>query len=131
MKIQCIFLRVWDGGAAFHGGFAGVVLQSQFIVFQIRILWSGADLIAVASPPGLLFGRIANFINAELWGRPTELPWGVVFPGARAQDCLDIVGLCARHPSQLYEAILEGFLPLFYWYLLPFVAALRVLAFNY
>ena len=104
-------LRVWDGGMAFHGGFAGVVLAVTIYCVSNSIpLWSGADLIAVASPPGLLFGRIANFINAELWGRPTELPWGVIFPGARAQDCLDIVGLCARHPSQLYEAILEGFL---------------------
>ena len=71
-------------------------------------LWSAADLIAISSPPGLFFGRVANFINAELWGKPTEVSWGVVFPGVRAQDCLGVVGSCARHPSQLYEAVLEG-----------------------
>ena len=63
----------------------------------------------MASPPGLFLGRIANFINGELWGRPTEQPWGVVFPGTLAQTCEGIVGACARHPSQLYEAFLEGF----------------------
>jgi phosphatidylglycerol:prolipoprotein diacylglycerol transferase len=73
-------------------------------------LLSGADLLALATPVGLLLGRIANFINAELWGRPTDLPWGVIFPGEAAQYCGQIVGLCARHPSQLYEALLEGLL---------------------
>jgi len=63
---------------------------------------------AVATPPGLLLGRIANFINAELWGRPTALPWGVAFPSEAAQSCPGVVGICARHPSQLYEAGLEG-----------------------
>ena len=71
-------------------------------------LWSVADLIAISSPPGLFFGRLANFINGELWGSPTNVPWGVVFPGERAQDCPGVVGLCARHPSQIYEAFLEG-----------------------
>ena len=64
----------------------------------------------IASPPGLLVGRIANFINVELWGRPTSLPWGVIFPGQRAQECPEVIGPCARHPSQLYEAGLEGIL---------------------
>ena len=59
---------------------------------------------------GLFLGRIANFINAELWGRPTTAPWGVIFPGEAAQDCPGVEGLCARHPSQLYEAGLEGLL---------------------
>ncbi|WP_201721998.1 prolipoprotein diacylglyceryl transferase family protein, partial [Sulfitobacter sp. HI0027] len=58
--------------------------------------------------PGLFLGRLANFINAELWGRPTDLPWGVAFPGEAAQFCPDVAGICARHPSQLYEALLEG-----------------------
>jgi len=104
-------IRLWDGGMAFHGGFVGVVLA---VMLYCRInsipLWSAADLIAVASPPGLFFGRLANFINAELWGRPTQVPWGVIFPGERAQDCKGILGECARHPSQLYEAGLEGLL---------------------
>lgn len=70
-----------------------------------------ADAVAVSVPPGLFLGRVANFINAELWGRPTDLPWGVIFPGERAQFCPGVVEeLCARHPSQLYEAGLEGLL---------------------
>ena len=104
-------LRVWDGGMAFHGGFIGVIL-AVLIYFRLNSipLWSGADLVAIATPPGLFFGRLANFVNAELWGRPTEVPWGVIFPGELAQLCPEIVGPCARHPSQLYEAGLEGLL---------------------
>jgi phosphatidylglycerol:prolipoprotein diacylglycerol transferase len=63
---------------------------------------------AIATPAGLFLGRIANFINAELWGRPTQLPWGVAFPGEAAQTCPGMLTVCARHPSQLYEAGLEG-----------------------
>ena len=104
-------LRVWDGGMAFHGGFIGVIL-AVLIYFRLNSipLWSGADLVAIVTPPGLFFGRLANFVNAELWGRPTEVPWGVIFPGELAQLCPEIVGPCARHPSQLYEAGLEGLL---------------------
>lgn len=104
-------LQVWRGGMSFHGGFAGVIVatwawsRSQG-VSVLRL----ADAMAVVAPIGILFGRIANFINAELWGRPTDLPWGVVFPGEAAQTCPGIVGPCARHPSQLYEAGLEGLL---------------------
>lgn len=102
-------VRVWDGGMSFHGGFMGVVVAVVIYSFANKIpLWSVADLIAISSPPGLFFGRLANFINGELWGSPTNVPWGVVFPGERAQDCLGVVGLCARHPSQIYEALLEG-----------------------
>ena len=104
-------LQVWQGGMSFHGGFAGVILatwawsRSQGVPV-LRL----ADAMAVVAPIGIFFGRIANFINAELWGRPTDLPWGVVFPGEAAQTCPGIVGPCARHPSQLYEAGLEGLL---------------------
>jgi len=104
-------LRIWDGGMAFHGGFLGVVIVVYgFCRFNGIPVLSGADLIAISSPPGLMLGRIANFINAELWGKPTEFSFGVIFPGVRAQDCPDVIGQCARHPSQLYEAGLEGFL---------------------
>ncbi len=104
-------IRVWDGGMAFHGGFLGVCLAVIFYCQANNIpLSSVSDLIATASPPGLFLGRLANFINAELWGRPTEQPWGVIFPGALAQTCEGVNGICARHPSQLYEAILEGLL---------------------
>lgn len=102
-------LAVWQGGMAFHGGLLGVVVAGWVYTTRYRIArLSAADLMALAVPPGLLLGRLANFINAELWGRPTDLPWGVVFPGAAAQDCPGVEGPCARHPSQLYEAGLEG-----------------------
>ena len=105
-------LAIWQGGMAFHGGLLGVIVAAW--------IWSArngvarlplADLMALATPPGLLLGRIANFINAELWGRPTDMPWGVAFPGELAQLCGQPLGeLCARHPSQLYEAGLAGLL---------------------
>ena len=102
-------LKVWQGGMSFHGGFLGVVVANILFSWREKIpLFAAADLMAVATAPGLLLGRIANFINAELWGRPTDLPWGVAFPGDAAQICDGVVGICARHPSQLYEAILEG-----------------------
>ncbi|WP_170607250.1 prolipoprotein diacylglyceryl transferase [Ruegeria arenilitoris] len=105
-------LMVWQGGMAFHGGLLGVVIATYVFArrHDIAIL-SLADLVAYTVPPGLFLGRLANFINAELWGRPSELPWAVIFPGAAAQDCPGVIaGVCARHPSQLYEAILEGLL---------------------
>ena len=103
--------RVWEGGMAFHGGFMGVVAAGLLFCWKHKISIVGlADTLALATPLGLLLGRVANFINAELWGRPTDLPWGVIFPGAAAQDCPGIDGPCARHPSQLYEAGLEGLL---------------------
>jgi len=102
-------LQVWEGGMAFHGGLLGVVLAVILFSRARGINWvSVADALCMVTPVGLLLGRIANFINAELWGRPTDLPWGVIFPGAAAQDCAGVAGLCARHPSQLYEAVLEG-----------------------
>ena len=102
--------RLWDGGMSFHGGFLGVVFA--VFIFCIRNglpVLSIADLVAFASPPGLFLGRCANFINNELWGRPTSAPWGVIFPGDVAQNCPEYDGLCARHPTQIYEAGLEGF----------------------
>jgi len=102
-------LKVWQGGMAFHGGLLGVMVAC-FAFARTRGVpfLSLADVLCMATPAGLLLGRIANFINAELWGRPTDLPWGVVFPTAAAQDCPNVAGPCARHPSQLYEAGLEG-----------------------
>ena len=104
-------LLIWQGGMAFHGGLLGVVVAAWIFAARNGIAkLSLADLMALSVPPGLLLGRLANFINAELWGRPTDLPWGVAFPGAAAQTCEGVVGICARHPSQLYEALLEGLL---------------------
>ncbi len=101
---------VWHGGMSFHGGLLGVVLALVIFCRRHEIaLLPAADALAVATPPGLFFGRIANFVNAELWGRPSHAPWAVVFPGPAAQDCpAGWEGPCARHPSQLYEAGLEG-----------------------
>lgn len=103
---------VWQGGMAFHGGLIGVVVAVWIFCTRNRIpLAPAADMLALAVPPGLLLGRLSNFVNAELWGRPTDLPWAVIFPGQLAQDCGQPLGeLCARHPSQLYEAALEGLL---------------------
>jgi len=104
-------LKVWQGGMSFHGGFLGVVFTAYLFFKRNHVPYaSGADLLALCTPIGLLLGRIANFINAELWGRATEMPWGVAFPGEAAQACGQLSGLCARHPSQLYEAVLEGLL---------------------
>jgi phosphatidylglycerol:prolipoprotein diacylglycerol transferase len=94
-------LKTWHGGMSFHGGAIGVLVAG--VIFALRnkldILRLG-DVVTAAAPIGLFFGRIANFINGELWGRPTTLPWGIVFP--------DAVPAVSRHPSQLYEAALEG-----------------------
>ena len=95
------FLAVWHGGLAFHGGLLGVVLASIYVARSYKISWLRlTDVLALATPVGLGLGRIANFINGELWGRTTTLPWGMVFPGAGPEP---------RHPSQLYESFLEGF----------------------
>jgi phosphatidylglycerol:prolipoprotein diacylglycerol transferase len=93
-------LKVWHGGMSFHGGALGVLLAISLFAWRNRLeVLRVGDLIAASTPIGLFFGRIANFINGELWGRPTTLPWGIIFPGA---------GPLPRHPSQLYEAALEG-----------------------
>ena len=91
---------LWQGGMSFHGGLCGVVLAAAVFAWRRRIpRLALGDLVGAAAPIGLFFGRLANFVNGELWGRPTTAPWGMVFPGA---------GPAPRHPSQLYEAALEG-----------------------
>ncbi len=93
-------LQVWHGGMSFHGGALGVVLAIVLFCRQRRINFLAfGDIIVCAAPIGLFFGRIANFINSELWGRVTDVPWAMVFPNG---------GPLPRHPSQLYEAFLEG-----------------------
>ena len=102
-------LMVWQGGMSFHGGFLGVAIAATvFCIREKTPILGTTDLLALATPPGLFLGRLANFTNNELWGRPTQMPWGVTFPGDMAQSCPGVEGLCARHPSQLYEALLEG-----------------------
>jgi phosphatidylglycerol---prolipoprotein diacylglyceryl transferase len=104
-------LYIWQGGMSFHGGFLGVVAAGLWFCRRNGIpVLQMSDALAIAAPAGIMLGRLANFVNAELWGRPTALPWGVIFPGEHAQDCPGVIGPCARHPSQLYEAGLEGLL---------------------
>ncbi|MCK8465214.1 prolipoprotein diacylglyceryl transferase [Aliiroseovarius sp. S1339] len=105
-------LKVWTGGMSFHGGFLGIIAITWLFARKHGIAVAKlADLMAIAAPIGIGLVRVTNFINAELWGRPTTAPWGVIFPGDAAQTCPAwdaALGACARHPSQLYEAILEG-----------------------
>jgi phosphatidylglycerol---prolipoprotein diacylglyceryl transferase len=97
-----ILFQIWEGGMSFHGGLIGVVIAAliysrHYGIGFVRL----CDFVAPMVPVGLGAGRIGNFINGELWGTPTNLPWGMVFPGPDA-------GPIPRHPSQLYEAFLEG-----------------------
>jgi phosphatidylglycerol:prolipoprotein diacylglycerol transferase len=103
-------LRLWDGGMSFHGGVIGVSLGILYMAWRQKLDWLRIhDYVACCVPFGLFLGRLANFVNGELWGGPTDLPWGVVFPAA---------GDLPRHPSQLYEAALEGILLfLILWYM--------------
>ncbi len=105
-------LAIWHGGMSFHGGLVGSLVAVWLVARKHGVSpLEVADALAVAAPPGLFLGRLANFVNGELWGRPTELPWGVIFPDPRA-------GGVPRHPSQLYEAALEGLaLGLVLWWL--------------
>ena len=101
--------KIWQGGMSFHGGVIGIIIISVWFANKNKhIVFNYLDVISLVAPIGIFFGRISNFINAELWGRPTDMPWGVVFPGEMALDCGLKLGICARHPSQLYEAALEG-----------------------
>ncbi|MGH7031720.1 MAG: prolipoprotein diacylglyceryl transferase [Stellaceae bacterium] len=103
-------LYVWHGGMSFHGGAIGVTIALILFTRARRIpLFAFSDVIIEAIPIGLFFGRIANFINGELYGRPTDVPWAMIFPNG---------GPVPRHPSQLYEAVCEGIL----LFLLLFVA---------
>lgn len=93
-------LAVWRGGMSFHGGLLGVLLAIVAFSRKRKLPWLAlADMVCAVAPVGLFFGRVANFINGELFGRVTDVPWGMVFPRG---------GPMPRHPSQLYEAGLEG-----------------------
>src|SRR5438093_416053 len=95
-------LYLWHGGMSFHGGALGVTTAILLFTRARRLpIFAFSDIICAALPIGLLFGRIANFINGELFGRPTDVPWAMVFPNG---------GPVPRHPSQLYEALCEGLL---------------------
>lgn len=109
---------VWQGGMSFHGGLLGVAVAEVAFARRRGIpLFALTDIVACAAPVGLFLGRIANFVNGELFGRPSEAPWAVMFPHG---------GPLARHPSQLYEAGLEGFLLFLVLYVLVRLRALEV-----
>jgi len=97
-------IKTWQGGMSFHGGLIGVMIAAVWFTRLRKIQFLAfMDLASAVAPIGLFFGRMANFINAELWGRTTDVAWGIVFPGG---------GPYPRHPSQIYEALLEGLLML-------------------
>ncbi|MBA2238880.1 MAG: prolipoprotein diacylglyceryl transferase [Lysobacter sp.] len=115
-----MLLRIWDGGMSFHGGLLGVMGAALWWARQHRVhFFDVMDFAAPMVPPGLGFGRLGNYIGGELWGKPTEAGWGVVFPRApefagwsmeqvQAQYASGALDRFARHPSQLYQAVLEG-----------------------
>ena len=106
-------LRLWDGGMSLHGGVVGVLIAIWYVTKKEKLSFLRfCDYIACVVPFGLFFGRLANFVNGELWGRPTTVPWAIIFPHSGTLD--------PRHPSQLYEAGLEGLvmfaiLAFFFW----------------
>ena len=95
-----VAVRIWEGGMSFHGGLLGTVAAAAWFARRHGFgFFAVSDFLAPLVPPGLGAGRIGNFVNGELWGKPAEVPWAMVFPGAGPEG---------RHPSQLYEAALEG-----------------------
>jgi phosphatidylglycerol---prolipoprotein diacylglyceryl transferase len=101
-------LKLWDGGMSFHGGMVGTVVGILYLSRKEKLPWLRIhDYVACCVPFGLFFGRLANFVNHELWGAPTDVPWAVRFP--EVINGLLVTGP-PRHPSQLYEALLEGVL---------------------
>ena len=95
------FFRIWHGGLSFHGAVLGMTAACALFARRRRVpFWEVADTLALAGTPGLFFGRLGNFINGELYGRPTNVPWAMIFPADPRQ--------VPRHPSQLYEAVCEG-----------------------
>ncbi|AHA27420.1 prolipoprotein diacylglyceryl transferase [Candidatus Liberibacter americanus] len=108
---------IWEGGMSFHGGLIGVFVSILLFSRVNKIsFWLFSDLIAVSAPFGLFLGRIANFINGELWGRVSWVPWAMVFPSG---------GSLPRHPSQLYEAFFEGIVLFFIMQLIVYCGALK------
>jgi len=102
--------KIWQGGMSFHGGLLGVLLALWLFAYRFgQSYFMVTDFVAPLVPLGLAAGRVGNFINGELWGKVTNLPWGVIFPNA---------GMLPRHPSQLYEALFEGIVlfAILWWY---------------
>ena len=103
-----VLFKVWGGGMAFHGGLAGVAAAIGWTAWRQKVSFAHlCDVVSSVASLGLLLGRIANFINGELWGRVSSVPWAVIFPASDPAE-LDVSRIAPRHPSQLYEAFLEG-----------------------
>jgi phosphatidylglycerol---prolipoprotein diacylglyceryl transferase len=114
MANPLIFFKVWEGGMSSHGGFAGVALATLWLARRRKIHpFEISDLIGTVAAAGLFFGRIANFINGELWGKVSDVPWAVIFPQS-APPGMPVELIAPRHPSQLYAALLEGLLLFLY-----------------
>ncbi len=132
MQHPLMIFRVWEGGMSFHGGLIGVVTAGMWWARKHRLHpFDVVDFLAPLVPPGLGFGRLGNFIGGELWGKPSDVPWAVIFPKALPPDIARLglpklrelahqgtLDAFARHPSQLYEALLEGVVMfvVLYWY---------------
>ena len=102
--------QIWKGGMASHGGFIGVVLAMVFFARAKKVsFWKIADIVTTACTPGIFLGRLANFVNGELWGKVSDVPWAMIFPRSAAAGTT-VENIAARHPSQLYEAFAEGLL---------------------
>ncbi len=114
MANPLLLFQIWHGGMSSHGGFIGVIIALVWFCHKhpCSLLHLG-DAAAVMTPPGLLLGRIANFINGELWGVPSNAPWAVIFP-LSAPYGTPLAQIIPRHPSQIYAAGLEGFIPMVY-----------------
>ena len=105
-------IKIWEGGMSFHGALIGIIIGTYFFSIKKNIsTYFFLDIIACVAPVGIFFGRIANFINGELFGKPTDIWWGVIFPK---------IDNLSRHPSQLYEAFLEGIVLFFIMNLILF-----------
>lgn len=102
--------QIWKGGMASHGGFIGVVLAMVFFARAKKVsFWKIADIVTTVCTPGIFLGRLANFVNGELWGKVSDVPWAMIFPRSAAAGTA-VENIAARHPSQLYEAFAEGLL---------------------
>jgi phosphatidylglycerol:prolipoprotein diacylglycerol transferase len=107
LRDPLVLLRIMDGGMASHGGFIGVALALWWCARRFRLPFLHiSDLVVSVAPVGIFFGRVANFINGELWGRPSNVPWAVIFPESRPGMPVELIE--PRHPSQVYAALLEG-----------------------
>jgi len=114
IRAPWIIVKVWQGGMSSHGGFIGVALAALYLSKKFKTgMGRLSDVLATLAPPGLFLGRIANFINGELWGKVSDVSWAVIFPSS-APSWMPVAQIPARHPSQLYEAGLEGLVLVIY-----------------